>query len=330
MMFKLRTHLLRTAMAGALLAGLIGAASASTVTLNPQANNGGLGVIDAAQAAFPTTNPQFVDYALLSVGASTGSTTFSESGNFAIDTFPGSSLASGIKIGNYYIYGTFSVSGTGTWNGSGTQFNTSGISSFAFNVYASPTPNATLLHSTLPTSSSATTLAQYGITQGTSDFLLATGTISGGLNFGTINQTAGCSGQGCASLSLQVNLLLNPQPGTTGATGFFQSPVPFTFILQTAAIGQSNSVFVSGLNYTLGACSTATSTDSAGVSQPAGTCNYHTDLTGSQIGTGTFTLAQVVPEPASLGLLGIGLLGLGALARRRVEGKKGERKEIKR
>lgn len=286
----------RTALTVALASGSVlaagSAAAAVVVTLNPGANNNGNGTISPGTAAFQATGGTLTlgsasNPAVLTIGASSGVTGFSESGRIQLNSFtnpayigipafnsdgtvPGTGLNS-----TYGLYVDFMFSGAGAWVAPNQYQASQAGASFIGNLFAISASNVTYQLGTLSLLPTATA------------FGIAT----------TINPPV-ANGTGTANTTFSASLNFDPAPGTTGINGFFQAPMPFEIDIALGSVGGNDG-------------NTRYSVDGAGV------VTITTPANGQSPSTGNFTFVSEVPEPGVLSLAGIALLGLAAVTARR-------------
>jgi hypothetical protein len=258
---------------------LTGMASASTVTLNPSASNGGLGVIDPGVGAFDTTGGVLqlgtaTAPSVLTIAGNSGAQAFTETGTIYIDKFTNGASNTPVGGGSYSIYGTYSINGLGGWAGSVYTAAPNTIS-FTMTLYALTSTSATIQ---LGTASLINDPTNYAIA------------LLGAL------PTANSGGQ--ANTVLAAVLGFTPAAGTTGMGGFFQAPSPFAININVGAVGGNTG-------------NTVYSVDANGV------VTVTTPIANQSPSTGNFTLTPV-PEPSVLSLAGIALVGLGFASRRKV------------
>ena len=317
---NLKQALVATAGAGALFLGMASSASANPVILNPSATNGnstcalttnGLPCqMSATDGAFPTTQADLVFTSDLRINGNVNDAgaaiPVSEVGSFLFTDW-GFLNAQGM-LTHYNVYGTFTITGFGSWDGLG-KFTQTIPGSGTISLYANPV--CALGAACAPTFSQATqSPLNLGVTSHSADdFLLATASVIGFAASGLPTATfAGFGGPYANGQNLAAVLALVPTAGTAGLGGFWENVLP------------------TGLNLSVTANNAATGTEvtalanAAGDGCPVATCSvlrthatFGIGITPS-IGTGSVTFE--VPEPASLALFGMGVLGLGFMFRR--------------
>ena len=286
-----KSYLAAGAAAVTLLSASVAMAVPTSITLNPQATNGGAGAISASTAAFTIDNVAGTLGSVLNI-AGAGSafgvqTAWSENGQFVFGDakLNNASVTTGWNkaygSGTYDIFGTFSGAGAGTWLG--TTYLVSAISSFTVELYAQIGGL-----NTANVSTSGISLTGNSVHLGTATFQQFAGV-----------PTASLLGGSQASTSLVADFAFTPAAGYANSAGytdgFFAAPVPFQIALNVS--GSSNS-----------GQSTYTQSGS----------NVTITTGANALGTTNVTFEKnAVPEPASLALVGLALAAVGVSARRR-------------
>ena len=201
-MLKLRNHLLAAAAVAALVGGYASSASAAAITVTLDPNGSSLGTVGSG--AFNTNDATgFHNDLIVFTPTSATTANFTETGVFDVTTFnlsPGGPVASGVGA-NYFIYGTYTATGSGTFNGGAGTFN-GGASTFSYTLYISTTnPSASFTGPGGATTSVPT--APVGTTLGT----------------GTLTSSQGAAANlpsGTANLNVTTNFLV-----AAGEFGFF-------------------------------------------------------------------------------------------------------------
>jgi hypothetical protein len=268
---------------GAVVSGamlLAGSAGAAVLTLDPTANNGGAGVVDAGTPAFQTTGGTIslgtaTSPSVLRILGNTGVANFSESGTIFIDKFTNGASNVAVGAGAYSIYGVYNINGSGSWLAPGVYLASGPTVSFSLNLFADAATGPDILLGSASLVPNPTNYAQF---------------FAGG--------GVGAGDSGSANTVLAAVLAFTPtNVAYTGLGGFFQAPVPFNININVGAVGGNvgNTVY---------------SVDAGGV------VTVTTPLAGTSPSTGNLTFTQV-PEPGALSLAGIALLGLAAIGRRK-------------
>ena len=270
--------------------------SATIVTLNPSANNGGAGTLSAAYGPFQTDKGTTNFASLLNIGATTGATSFTETGFLDINEWSITpNTTSGLKQPNgYFVYATFTISGTGSWIGNTFVADNNSVTVTA-NVFGSPGNNQVQY-----SNPSAGNL--FGVTPGASDFLLGTASLNLALSANATISGNTTPPNNLATEAFDAILNFTPAAGTSGPGGFWQSPFPFNVTLNTSATGNAGTP---GTTYTVSGGHVLILTSVTAGPNPIGA--------GS--GNVIFQTAAV-PEPSTIALLGIALLVIGGIVRK--------------
>jgi hypothetical protein len=264
-----------------------------TVTLNPQANNGGLGVLNAGLTSFQAVGFASALSTTTVINANSGSNVaFSETGRFDITSFVNSANVQTAVLpavgAGWGVYGLLNVSGTGNWVGTQYTANSAGLS-LGFTLYGHKDT-------------------------GGSDFVLGTGSLDTSLPnllfaiaFGSIAN--GASGGALTSMTATADFL--PAVGTVGAGGFFQAPDPFTIDFSINNAGGT----------TLNTGYSVSNTGVVTITTPTpgsirGTANM-TFESGSNNGGGNSGGGNSVPEPGVLALWAVALMSMAFVGKYR-------------
>lgn len=273
-------------------------AFATIVTLDPQATNGGAGTLSATNPAFPTDKGTTNFASLLDIASTTGTSSFSETGFLDVNEWSITpNTLSGIHD-TYFLYATFTISGTGTWLAPNFFSADPGSLTVTANIFGSPGDNTTSgLTYCNPT------VGTFGIcTAGSQDFLLGTATLQTG-----ISANVTLAGGNLASEVFDGILDFTPAPGTQGPGGFWNSPNPFNVTLNTSATGNAGTP---GTTFTQSGGHTFVLTSVTTGTKPIGA------------GSGNIIFqAFQVPEPSTVALLGVAFLVIGVLRVRSQSGK---------
>jgi hypothetical protein len=278
---------------GVLVIASAAQAAPVTVTLNPQANNGGLGLLNGGVAAFQAAGFASALSTTTVINANSGANVvFSETGRFDITSFVDSANVQTAVLpavgAGWGVYGLLNVSGTGNWAGASYTANSAGLS----------------LDFTL-----------FGHKQtGGADIVLGTGSLDTSfpnllfaIAFGSIAN--GASGSALTSMSAVADFL--PAVGTVGAGGFFQTPDPFNIDLSFSNAGGTTL----NTGYSVSPTGVVTITTPTPGSN-GGTANV-TFQSGSNNGGGNGGGGNGVPEPGVLALLAIALMAMAFVGKYR-------------
>lgn len=205
-------NLLAVAVAAGALFGGTSAHALVTVTLDPQANNGGLGVVDATEAAFNSTGfLGSLNSTLTISGLGAGVKTVVETGRLAVSDFQLNNANLNTNVAsNYNIFADFTLTGFGTWSG---------------NVFQASNLGAAL----------TMTLCADTNADNTCDFLLGTGSLSA--TDPVIALAAIFPPTTAAFSSFTATIDFTPNAGTTGVGGFFRAPTPFSVNIAAGNVG---------------------------------------------------------------------------------------------
>ena len=260
--------------AGALFAGT-SAQALVAVTLDPSnPNTGAVGatVIDATEGAFQATGFLGSLDSVMNISSAVGVAGVVETGRIAVSDFQFNAANLNKNVAqNYNIFADFVLTGGGLWAG---------------NVFNGSPLGATL----------TLTLGADVDFNGTVDMVLGTGSLDAS---NPIVAFAILAGGGQALTSFTATIDFTPAPGTTGPTGFFVAPTPFSVDIAAGNVGGN----FQDTNYVVNGDGSVTITTVGG--------------------SGNFDFVENrVPEPSALLLAGLGLVAAGATARRRKQAAK--------
>lgn len=281
----LRKTIASTAFVAASMFAVGTAAAAPTVysvDFSPTAPNTGAAVPGAIGSAANFSAVGFqsdMSSTLNILGTSGNNVSFAETGWINITSFQNAAnvaVPSGVNS-NYLLGATFSLTGLGDW--AGNTFTADPNPTFSINLYANGT-------ATNPASGTLIGKAVLDPTAPQVAFAIAFGSLAPN----TI---------GSALTSLTASLIFTPEPGYSGATGFFQNILPPTLLLSIGNAGGNTT----NTQYT--------------VNGDGSVVSFIVPKPGTNLGTANVTFLAEVPEPGVLSLAGLALLGLAFTTRRR-------------
>jgi hypothetical protein len=205
--------LLPVAIATVSIFAAVAVQAAAIVTIDPQANNGGAGVVDATEPAFNTTGFLGSLGSVLDITGSSGVQFYTETGRIQVSDWQLGNVNLNTNVASTYdLYADFTLTGAGQW-----------IS--AANFIASPFGNVLTF--------------SFGAdinNDGTVDIALGTGTLNNGFpSFAFV--TLGGASSALTGFSATVDF--TPAVGTEGVGGFFRAPTPFSIDIFAGSVGGS-------------------------------------------------------------------------------------------
>lgn len=206
--------LLPAAAAAGLLFTAAAVHAATVVTIDPQANNGGAGVVDPTEPAFNTTGFIGSLGAVLNIYTDNS---FLETGRVAVTDWQLNNANLNTNVASTYnIFADFQLTGTGTWNA---------------NQYTANQAGAVLSFS----------LGADTNMDGVVDIQLGTGALDNSypaIAFALLfNFLVPPNTNPAAFTSFSATVDFTPAPGTTGTDGFFRAPVPFSIDVFAGNVG---------------------------------------------------------------------------------------------